>query len=499
MHRAVPVAVAAVFLVAAIEAHATDFLEVCRDFAESEAVFIGRAQPAVHRRISFESEIDKARAAWESALGELERFKAQKLHPSVSWQRALQLEQQLHRSREEYDRTRAMYPPPADFVLTPMEVEKSFRGVSSSTMFVWMQGLTLETGRSYLVYGFPLMGPFVPDVVMARGPTKDLNESEQELRILEKLVTQDAGPVLYGSLRIARSRYSLDHTPLAGVPLHLTAEGRVIDLATRGDGTFMVGVPPGELKVEVDLPPHLTLVDGQTNPSTIQIPQAGCPTLHFRAALNGRISGRTLRSDGIPFHGIVELLSIDPSNVPFSGHVINKMNGEFSFSGVPPGTYLVGVNITRPPSSNAAYPPTYFPGVTERDQATPIVLGAATEHEGIEIVLGAAIPKGEIELTLDTGGRNQKTFHVCVEALNGRGDFLGGVGYDRDPYMRSLIIPVVEGVRYRIAGLARTDAGYEYSRSVEFTGAAGRQRMTLTAAASADVPPGNLCAPVSPK
>jgi hypothetical protein len=44
-------------------------------------------------------------------------------------------------------------------------------------------------------------------------------------------------------------------------------------------------------------------------------------------------------------------------------------NGEFQLD-VPPGTYIVGINTDVPVVSKFPYPPTYFPGTTERTSAT---------------------------------------------------------------------------------------------------------------------------------
>jgi hypothetical protein len=41
---------------------------------------------------------------------------------------------------------------------------------------------------------------------------------------------------------------------------------------------------------------------------------------------------------------------------------------------VPPGTYIVGVNTDVPVVAKFPYPPTYFPGATERTSATVLTV-----------------------------------------------------------------------------------------------------------------------------
>ena len=49
--------------------------------------------------------------------------------------------------------------------------------------------------------------------------------------------------------------------------------------------------------------------------------------------------------------------------------------GRFEIKQVPPGEYVLGINLTGSPKAGFPYPPTYFPGVTQRSEATVIKLG----------------------------------------------------------------------------------------------------------------------------
>ena len=73
-------------------------------------------------------------------------------------------------------------------------------------------------------------------------------------------------------------------------------------------------------------------------------------------------------------YGLVELVADDPRGRYSHYSPLTNDRGEFTFMAIPPGTYLAGVNIARQPAPGSPFRPTYFPGTTDRLQATPIVV-----------------------------------------------------------------------------------------------------------------------------
>src|SRR5713226_143568 len=166
-------------------ARAGDFATVCEAYgsAAAEVVFVGRAQAPVTRRVSSgESEIEQARENLARAEAELRRVRSS--DAETRQEREFDAQVESIRADAELKRLRAMFPRPANAVLTPMHVETAFRGVNALDVFLYLGPQPpLESGRSYLVFGRRLV-PFVQDIVAASGPPRDVDSAQESLRFL---------------------------------------------------------------------------------------------------------------------------------------------------------------------------------------------------------------------------------------------------------------------------------------------------------------------------
>jgi len=456
---------------------AADVTEACREFATAEVIFVGRVTSApITRRISGEQDIEKARVIMEAADRELKAFQALKMPHEIGWRRHQELAIQAIKARDEYDKTRATHPPPMDVSLTPILVEVPFRGVTTAELFMMNIGQPeLDPGRSYLFYGTRRMGPLAPDV-LAADRTKDVESAEADLRFLHEAIANNAGTVVHGSLTLENLNDTRS-SPLGGVVLRISLAGQRYETSTDADGTFLItGVPPGMLRIEPVLPDHLTL------PPQSRRVLGGCMEVHMRARVTGRIRGRVLLENGAGFRGAVDLVPDDPSHqsvIP-SPEFTNE-RGEFEFS-VSPGTYLLGVNISRPPTASAPFRPTYFPGTTDLSQAGRVVVGQGTENAEVALVVSSRLGEGSIDVSFDTHGQPQKNMGVCVTMFRDLRDS-AGAGYEPRP--NGLVtVPVVEGVRYRLVAHAQLPSGFAESEIFDIIGAPGRQVVKLAVAST---------------
>jgi hypothetical protein len=99
--------------------------------------------------------------------------------------------------------------------------------------------------------------------------------------------------------------------------------------------------------IELSLPDHLV------GNGFAQIRAGGCAPHDLLVEPNGRIRGRVLL----------------PDHHPAGGSVKADKNGEYEFSALPPGEYLVRVSLTGPPNNGAPFPATYYPGTMRRQDA----------------------------------------------------------------------------------------------------------------------------------
>jgi hypothetical protein len=96
-----------------------------------------------------------------------------------------------------------------------------------------------------------------------------------------------------------------------------------------------------------------------------------------------------------------------------------------------------------------------------------------------------------MEVTLDTAGESQKDPGVCVTTYDSDHRDSGGAGYE--PLSGPVVVPVVEGVRYRFVAYARTPSGLARSDEFDFIGAPGRQAIRLPVASITQSATGHPC------
>ena len=489
-YRSLLCAVAAV-VAAATPVRGNDLTDACYAFGSAEVIFVGRVKSApITRRISGENEIEKARLVMEAAERELKAFEALKIPPEIGWERHRDLTIRMVKASEEHGRTRAMYPPPVDLSLTPLLVETSFRGVKTPELFMMNRGQpALDPARSYLFYAQQPMGFLAPDVIFDGRP-KEVESAEADLQFLREVIADDRGTTVHGSLKMQNPDDERRMTALGGVMLRVSLDGQHYEKSTAADGTFLItGVPSGVLRIEPVLPEHLTLPPQRAG----GVVKGGCLAVHMRATFNGRIRGRVVLESGEPFRGLVDLERHGHTRQLPNSHASTNERGEFSFSAVPPGDYLLGINVAREPSRGAAFRPTYFPGTIDRSLATPVTVGLGTEHTDIDWVVSSRLAEGTIEVTFDTHGQPQKNMGVCVTTFDGKDRPSGGAGY-QPRSNEPVIIQIVEGVKYRIAAYAQTPAGLAKSETFDFIGTPGRRPIRLSMASTSAEASGMRCA-----
>jgi hypothetical protein len=500
MPRLFPVSLAIVFLAMTTPVAAAQVAEACREFATAEVIFVGRVKSApITRRISGEKDIEKARVVSDAAEHDLKAFEALKMPPEIGWRRHQDLSIRALNARDEYEKTRAMHPSPVDLSLTPMLVEVPFRGATGDLFILNSGQPALDPERSYLFYADRPLGPLAPDVIRPFN-AKEMEAAEADLRFLHDAIANNTGTVVHGSLNLQDPDDQHRRSPLGGVVLRVSLDDQRYETSTDADGTFLItGVPPGVLRVEPVLPEHLTLPPQQNGGNA----RGGCLEVNMRATFNGRIRGRVLLGAGEPFRGFVDLVRHGHTrHVPNSLALTND-RGEFAFAAVPPGNYLLGINAARQPSNGAPYPPTYFPGTTDRALATPVVVGLGSEQAELEWVVNSRLREGAIEVSFDTAGQPQKTMGVCVMTFDADLRSNGASGYERHSN-EPVVVPVVEGVRYRLVALAQLPSSFAESEIFDVIGAPGRQVLKLQLAsvseraAGIDCPASALSKPFSP-
>jgi hypothetical protein len=395
-------------------------------------------------------------------------------------------------------------PDAAPIVVTALAVtvERSFRGVAANTV-VYLYPLEAAVvsepthsgpvaGRRYVIYGAFNFGE-LKDVVMPVA-IKPVEEAADDLAFLGSFDPNSKGGTLYGAivqgnmLNVADTR-----TPLPGVTIRFRSGDKVFEAVSDEKGRYSISdLPEGLVKIEPVLPESLA------GNRSVEVRAGGCTPQWIVAEFNGRIRGRVLRPDSSPMTWLVSLMPVTPvDGFERQGRSVQAdQNGDYEFSVVPPGEYLVGVNLNRPPNNGAPFPPTYYPGTVRRQEAVPVVVGKGTVHERIDIMLADPIRPVKLEVRLQNVEAASSSV-VCLLDITSPPSTPGGTYPSPRPGM-PIVIDALEGSRYRLMAHVEQPSGHLESEIVEVTVASGHLPVTLSATVPARAHmPGDPCSAFS--
>jgi len=385
--------------------------------------------------------------------------------------------------------------PSIEITALAVTVERSFRGVvAKAVVYLYPLDAAMAAapvaGRRYLVYGSFNFGE-LKDVVM---PVlmKPTEEAADDLAFLESAdPTSKSGSISGVLVQGNLSNAGQKRQPLPGVTIRFRSRDTIVEAVSDDKGRYSVfDLPEGPVRIELLLPDHLV---GNRN---VEIRAGGCTPQVLVAELNGRIRGRVLRPDASPMTWLVTLLPAHSSGGSFdpSGRSVGAdQNGDYEFSVLPPGEYLVGVNLNRPPDNGAPFPATYYPGTVRRQEAVPVVVGEGTVHEGIDLTLSDPIRPGKLEIRIqDVVGSSSSV--VCLQDITTPPSAPGGTYPAAPP--TPVVIDVLEGSRYRLIVHVEHPNGHLESDIVEVTVAPGHPTLTMSATLRGRAHSGDPCSTV---
>jgi hypothetical protein len=308
-------------------------------------------------------------------------------------------------------------------------VEEVFHGVEGKEVEVltgaWSGdcGYDFQIGTKYLVYGGGVKDkPWIGTSVCTR--TRPLSEAAEDLSFIRGAANAPAGGEIFGSA--LRYRVNLETgewdeaVAIAGARVTATSGERRLEELTGGDGTYRFrSLPPGKYTLSVTLPPNLSPQKEQT----VEVHDRGCAQIDYRAVVDGRIAGRLVGARGqSPGIVAVDLLPVEDGKQLRALWAVTEQDGSFEFKDLPPGRYVLGVNIGDAPDKDLPYKTTYYPSTPELKAANVLKLGEGQHLSGIEFRLppplkrraitgvvvwpdGRPVARGEVSLTEVASGR----------------------------------------------------------------------------------------------
>lgn len=281
-----------------------------------------------------------------------------------------------------------------------IEIEESYRGVTAKSVQVLTAaneaacGYSFKEGERYLVFAGGKAGQLAVSLCSA---TKPAQQAQEDIAYLRALPTMPEGARVYGTLK----RYThdpnfkpsfepsiMDHyrppeetyramAPMKGTRVRVKAIDGFHDALVDLDGKWAAdGIPPGEYRIEVELPKTMVLLP--TFGLAGNLSAKGCSSVDLRAESNGRFRGRILSE--IPLSqfyliqvGVFRAFDTEIDLIrPFSEVFPDPESGDFEIGPLPPGKYYLAVILDNKDLDVAAI---FYPGVEKLEQARILTLG----------------------------------------------------------------------------------------------------------------------------
>jgi len=230
-----------------------------------------------------------------------------------------------------------------------------------------MCGFDFKPGKRYLVFAErrSIDGRWA---VSSCSQTHEFDGTGEDAAFLNSLANAPKGARVFGSIKTMERRFD-GESAYAQHPVetkvHLLGDGQE-RVATSTGGTFeFTGLAKGAYRLSVELPD--TLDRRAAGERTIELSdEHACLKADYALPPSGRITGRVLDATGRPPKQITIQANIadargQPAGVSLPTAYPNDQGG-FEITELPPGRYIVGVNLeNRPPSQYTPYARTVYP------------------------------------------------------------------------------------------------------------------------------------------
>lgn len=286
------------------------------------------------------------------------------------------------------------------------QIQEEFVGVKNSTrVSVFLFGASpeycgFEKGKVYLVYAHK-GDKFSID---AGTRTRPIAEAEEDLEFLRNLPDRKSGVRIYGTVKqLIKSSLENDNSqPLSGAKVKIENSDnkeQVFRAKTDANGNYkLVSLPAGSYVVSLDVADKRFVSSSNT---TMKINDKGCVKQDVSVVSKSKITGKVIDADGKPVeHITVEIISINVRNPDYYlGDEFSQTDSEgvFRADDIPPGLYTISANFNNPPEDEAPFPPTFYPGVSERSQAQILEVSLGQDITDIEFRLPPKLKKRAIK------------------------------------------------------------------------------------------------------
>ena len=305
-------------------------------------------------------------------------------------------------------------------------VEEGLKGISNQEVDVVTGGgggdcgYHFKSGERYLVYAYgtereALSSSMSRTVIGGRSSSKQigalttsicsrtqpLSQAQDDLDLIRAVIKGKPQARIFGTVhefvsKLGDFEKDAEYKPKTGLTIKAEGVSGKYEAITDSGGRFRLdNLKPGKYKVTLILPPAYGMrYSFEKNEFEAQVTQ-GCwgGEVDFTIQTNGSIRGRVYDAQGKPVGEQVQVSIIAYESAGNNMNVIKSRSeytdeqGRYDFDGVPPGRYLLGINIADVPDKDTPYSKIYYPSGSTPAQATVITLAEGQKLDDFDFHL----------------------------------------------------------------------------------------------------------------
>lgn len=258
-------------------------------------------------------------------------------------------------------------------------------------------GYHFEGGQQYLVYAWANEDGTLSTNICSR--TRPLSEANEDLQYFRNIPHPNSGANI--QVKVVRYEVPLQETgelkvlPLKKIKITAVKDNQNFEGTTDENGKVeLSGLPPGTYKVTADI----SSSPNSYYTTEVELTDRGCAGVEFYERIDGSVSGRVVDGNGNALNGArLDLLPlIDSTQETSTGRWgFTNNSGEYFLRNVPPGSYILGVNLLAKPNDGCPVPKALYIN-PQSPRAGYLEIKNGEELKGIDIQLPPAGVEREI-------------------------------------------------------------------------------------------------------